>query len=379
MPGTAELPLHGGHVPRWMLHYMKRLAKAIVAYIVEVKGPNALIEGLSDPVWFQAFNNVVGMDWDSSGSTTVLTGILREISREEDYGFIVLGGKGKAMREVPEEAMLAERLGVDPNAVVRFSKIAARIDSSFIQDGYNLYHHAVFVGEKDKILVVQQGMNTERRLARRYHLTRQDLEKPHSGVAGIPGRTILNATGPENREARKVYLDIIAEGPKRFERLLWEAYRKARGARSLDYYIVGNVQDVTRRPTYTYKPVRPERRLIKAMEEVYKFNPTNDVELALAPKLGPVLLRALALIADLVYSVPTSDKDPVTHPLNPYLYAYAVGGKDGVPRSFDPKTAAMAARLIEEAIESAKLGSREKMKALERLRLFLRARLGVEP
>ncbi len=379
MPGTAELPLHGGHVPRWMLHYMKRLAKAIVAYIVEVKGPNALIEGLSDPVWFQAFNNVIGMDWDSSGSTTVLTGILREISREEDYGFIVLGGKGKAMREVPEEAALAERLGVDPDVVVRFSKIAARIDSSFIQDGYNLYHHAVFVGEKGKILVVQQGMNTEHRLARRYHLTRQDLEKPHSGVAGIPGRTILNATGPESREARKVYLDIIAEGPKRFERLLWEAYRKARGARSLDYYIVGNVQDVPRRPVYTYKPVRPERRLIKALEEVYKFNPTNDVELALAPKLGPVLLRALALIADLVYSVPTSDKDPVTHPLNPYLYAYAVGGKDGVPRSFDPKTAAMAARLIEEAIESARLGSREKMKALERLRLFLRTRLGVEP
>ncbi len=225
MPGTAELPLHGGHVPRWMLHYMKRLAKAIVAYIVEVKGPNALIEGLSDPVWFQAFNNVIGMDWDSSGSTTVLTGILREISREEDYGFIVLGGKGKAMREVPEEAALAERLGVDPDVVVRFSKIAARIDSSFIQDGYNLYHHAVFVGEKGKILVVQQGMNTEHRLARRYHLTRQDLEKPHSGVAGIPGRTILNATGPESREARKVYLDIIAEGPKRFERLLWVLWR----------------------------------------------------------------------------------------------------------------------------------------------------------
>lgn len=377
--GAAELPLHGGHVPRWMLHYMKRLARAVVAYIVEVKGPRALLEGLSDPVWFQAFNNVIGMDWDSSGSTTVLTGILREVSREGDYGFIVLGGKGKAMLSIPEEARLAERLGADPGAVVRFSKVAARVDSAFIQDGYSLYHHAVFVGEGGLLLVVQQGMDPERGLARRYHVARQSLEDPHSGVAGIPGRAVLNATGPESRDARRLYLEIISEGPGRFERLLWQAYREATGMRTLDHYLTPGSGVAPAKPGYVYKPVRPSRRLIKAVEEVYKFNPTSDIELALAPRLGPVLVRALALIADLVYSVPTSDRDPVTHPLDPYLYAYAAGGKDGVPRSFDPKTAAMAARLIEEALESARLGSREKLAALGRLHRFLRERLGVEP
>ncbi|GAB6148276.1 DUF763 domain-containing protein [Stetteria hydrogenophila] len=379
MPGIAELPLHGGHVPEWMLRHMKRLAKAIVEYIVEVRGPRALVEGLSDPVWFQAFNNVIGMDWDSSGSTTVLTGILREVSREGDYGFLVLGGKGRAMRSVPEEAGLAERLGADPGEVVRFSKLAARIDSALVQDGYDLYHHAVIVGEGGLLLVVQQGMNTEARLARRYHVARQDLEEPHSGVAGIPGRAILNATGRESREARRAYLDIVSEGPRRFERLLWEAYRKARGLRGLDEYLAGTATPRPAERAYTYRPVRPDRRLVKAVEEVYKFNPTSEVELALAPRLGPVLVRALALIADLVYSIPTGTSDPVTHPLNPYLYAYAVGGKDGVPRRFDPKTAVMAARLIEEAVESARLGEKDKLRALSRLRHFLRARLGVEP
>ena len=379
MPGAAELPLHDGHVPRHIMERMLRLARAVTVYIVEVRGPGALVRGLADPVWFQAFNNVIGMDWDSSGSTTVLTAVLREVAGEGELGFIVLGGKGRAMRRVPDEAVMAERIGLDPMVVARFSRLAARVDSSLVQDGYTLYHHAVIASHDGDLVVVQQGMNPERGLARRYHVSRSDLDNPHSGVEGVPGGVVLNATGPTSRAARKAYLDIVGEGPRRFERLLWEAYRAARGLRSLDDYLPGG-RGRSRGPgrPYVYRPVRPSRRLVKAMEEVYKFSPGSEVELALAPGLGPVLVRALALIADLVYSTPTGAEDPVTHPLDPYLYAYAVGGKDGVPRRFDPKTAVMAARLLEDAVESARLGSRDKLAALERLHRFLRARLGVE-
>jgi hypothetical protein len=79
MVGVAELPLHEGHVPRWLAEYMKRLAKAIIEVIVELYGPRRFVEYMADPIWFQAFNNAIGMDWDSSGSTTVTIGIVRQV------------------------------------------------------------------------------------------------------------------------------------------------------------------------------------------------------------------------------------------------------------------------------------------------------------
>ncbi|MEB3772694.1 MAG: DUF763 domain-containing protein, partial [Desulfurococcales archaeon] len=95
MTGIAELPLHTGHVPRWMLKLMRDLAKNIVEIIVLEHGPETLLQGLLNPLWFQAFNNVIGMDWDSSGSTTVLTGILKDITwKNPELGIVVLGGKG---------------------------------------------------------------------------------------------------------------------------------------------------------------------------------------------------------------------------------------------------------------------------------------------
>ena len=145
MSGVAELPLHGGSVPRWMLKLMERMSGAIVEAIVELYGPGALIRGLSDPLWFQAFNNVIGMDWDSSGSTTVLLGVLKAVTwRKPELGVLILGGKGSKMLDVPEESVKAgELLGLDPSSIAKFSKLAARLDSVFLQDGYTLYHHSV--------------------------------------------------------------------------------------------------------------------------------------------------------------------------------------------------------------------------------------------
>jgi len=374
MPGVAELPLHGGRVPGWMLKLMERMSEAIVGAIVELHGPEALVRGLSDPLWFQAFNNVIGMDWDSSGSTTVLLGILKSVTwRRPDLGVLVLGGKGSRMLDVPGEAVRAgELLGLDSARIARFSKLAARLDSVFLQDGYTLYHHSVIVS-RGCMVVVQQGMNVERGLARRYHVDKATVEEPHSGVAGVPGE-VLNATARESRDARRAYLDIIAEGPSRIVRLLGEANRVLESRPSLEEYI-GGVR-VERRGSLVglkpyYYPVRPSKQMLKAIEDLSRFNPTDEVELALAPSLGPRTLRALALIADLIYRVPTSTRDPVTHPPNPFIYAYAVGGKDRVPYPYDRRTAEKVILTLEEAVNRAKLGDREKLRALLRLRRLL--------
>ncbi len=382
--GSADLPLHGGHVPPWMLRVMTRLAKAIVAYIVEVRGVEAVMGMLSDPLWFQAFNNVIGMDWDSSGSTTVVMGILKSISWREDLGFLVLGGKGSRMRSVPEEAVEASRrLDVDQGIIERFSRASARIDSSLLQDGYDLYHHAVVVSDKS-LLVVQQGMNTEKSMARRYHIISNDLNKPHSGIAGVRDRaTLLNALGPENEKARRAYIELLQEPASRIERLLREANARigsSEGRVGLERWFQlhmrpGETQppsggEESRRPYY--KPILPSPSLMRSLERLVSWGVASEEDLLYAPGLGPSTLRALALIADIIYGVPTGVDDPVTHPLGPFVYAYAVGGKDGIPYLFNARVAIEAYRFLEEALEEARLDKRDKERALRRLRERLR-------
>ncbi len=373
MPGVAELPLHSGSVPAWMLRLMERMSKSILEALVELKGQDSIVLGLSDPFWFQAFNNVIGMDWDSSGSTTVLLGVLKSVTwSNPDLGVLVLGGKGSRMLQVPDEAREASRLlGVDGEYLVKFSRLAARLDSSLLQDGYTLYHHSIVVSRSGLAVVVQQGMNVDVGLARRYHVDKFAVEEPHSGVAGEPGEA-LNATASESGVARRAYLDIVYEGPERILRMLAEVNRIVKGATTLDstWRNVGGLKRLLGIKPYYY-PVEPTPQLLKAVEELSKYQPTSDIELALAPGLGPKTVRALALIADLIYNAPTSVRDPVTHPLNPYLYAYAVGGKDGKPYPYDRSTVEKTILTLEEALDKARIGDKERLKALLRLRKLL--------
>ncbi len=373
--GVADLPLHDGKVPPWIMKTMRKLSTAIVRVIVEERGPEAILTILSDPLWFQAFNNVIGMDWDSSGSTTVVLAVLKEISWKEDLGFLILGGKGKRMRDVPNEAEYAERkLGVPADLITRSSKAAARLDSSFLQDGYDLYIHGIAVSSSGRWVVVQQGMNVHRGIARRYHVVNDDFSSPHSAIAGLPGNIILDATAESSAAARKVYLDIIGEGPKRFERLLREASSSvATGGLSRYFDIPASNSSKRHAAKAYYKPVMPTKRLLAVVEELSNMGLAGDRDLLLAPGVGPRLVRALALIADIIYGVPTSTTDPVTHPLDPFLYAYAVGGKDGIPYPFDMRTALEAYRFLEQALDSARLDSSLKLKVMRRLHKKLRS------
>ena len=170
--GSADLPLHGGHVPPWLSSRMARLGAVISEAIVHHYGRDELLRRLAHPFWFQSFGAVMGMDWHSSGITTSVIGALKRglnpIAGE--LGLHVCGGRGSHSRQTPHElAAIGERVGLDGAALARSSRLVAKVDSATVQDGYDLYLHGFIVADDGKWVVVQQGMNGGNRQARRYH------------------------------------------------------------------------------------------------------------------------------------------------------------------------------------------------------------------
>jgi len=146
--GSATLPLHGGKAPRWLFDRMAKLAPEIVEAIVIEHGRRAFLERLSDPHWFQALGCVLGFDWHSSGVTTTVCGALKLglAPRAQDLGIFVAGGKGKASRQTPFELReFGARLGVDGDRLAYNSRMAAKVDSAAVQDGFGIYHHSFFL------------------------------------------------------------------------------------------------------------------------------------------------------------------------------------------------------------------------------------------
>ena len=332
MRSVADLPLHGGHVPAWLAQRMKKLTRLVLLLAVEEYGTRGLLERLSDPIWFQAFNNVIGMDWDSSGSTTVTAGMIKDALRQEELGVKAAGGKGKKSRATPEELKtIAELYELDPEPYVRTSRLVAKIDTVALQTGYQLYHHVFFLDEQGNWAVIQQGMNERERLARRFHWF--DAETftldPHKAIAGLKREFALNTISKDAKEYQKTLLDIVQEKPAKIERELESLKAIAKGYRPLVYY----------------KPREPwEKDLLKGYESLGRFelnkkaldfarelSVSNYEEFLLLKGLGPSTLRALSLVLELIYDVHPSWKDPVTHPPDPFKFTYAVGGKDRVP------------------------------------------------
>ena len=140
--GYADLPLHGGFVPPWLAERMTRMGTAIVESVILHYGPSAFLSRLSDPFWFQALGTVMGMDWHSSGITTsVMNALKRGLNpRSAELGFFICGGRGKQSRKTPEELRaLAGRQGLNADALVRTSRLVAKIDNTCIADGFQLY------------------------------------------------------------------------------------------------------------------------------------------------------------------------------------------------------------------------------------------------
>jgi Uncharacterized conserved protein len=367
--GIADLPLHTGHVPPWLVPIMKRLAKAIVEIMILELGPQKVVERFSNPLWFQGFNNIIGMDWDSSGSTTVTLGILKDITNPKVHGFAVLGGKGKNALKVPDEVDMLI-FDVDKNKIKNISKIVAKVDSTLVQDGHQLYHHTMLVTEDGKWSVIQQGMNLEIKFARRYHWKETDnfVVEPHSAISGIKTNVVVNVIDRDKDRTRKLILDLLRENPNKIVSLYTQAMAMLKGQSTLDMWIKGgSIAFVSKEARLIYMKPVDVNRIKQVLREMYESNPLTFEE-ALINGLGPSTARALYLIADLIYNEPPSYKDPMNYPYDPFKYAFAIGGKDGIPYPVNRKAAWEVIYTLEDFITRAKLEEGDKRLALRKLK-----------
>ncbi len=369
--GVANLPLHYGKAPAWLTVRMRKLAKEIANIIIEEHGTAKFIKRLADPYWFQAFGCVLAYDWHSSGVTTVVTGILKNALSPEEHGIAVCGGKGRTSRKTPSNIVaVGEKFGFSEQTIKNLkyaSKITAKVDNTAIQAGYQLYHHAFLITIDKKWSVIQQGMSNQDHTARRYHWlsdsTTSFVVEPNNAIVGdVKRQKVLNMTAENSEGARKASVDIAKESTSKIMRL-FEATRPLHQT-SLQEWLPKAKADPWQQSVKALS--MPRNISWETMKRVYEFQPRNYEELLSVEGVGPATVRGLALVAELIYGEEPSWKDPVK-------FSFAYGGKDGVPFPVDRKAMDESIQLLQQAVQEAKIGHREKTWSLQRLRRFVPA------
>jgi len=361
-----ELRLHDGKAPPWLISRMRKLARPIFEIIILEYGRKELLKRLADPLWFQALSYVLGYDWDSSGVTTVTTGVLREVL-SPDLGIMMAGGKGKRSLEAPNDIVkIGEEFGFSEskiNELVRASRLVAKVDNAVLQDEHQIYHHAFFVDKDGDWTVIQQGMCPRLRTARRYHWTSLNLKSfvidPHEIIGEIKLPFALNMASKESIEAQKVSVDLVKEGVSRIKRDYSNLLRLARRETILDVFLKGKKIEIKPTPEVIVK-ILPVRVNWNALKKAYEIQPKTYEELVEIRGIGPGTIRALALVAELIYEAEVSWKDPLR-------YTFAHGGKDRIPYPVNVKRMEKVAEFLEDVIEEIKLGKKEKQEMLKRL------------
>ena len=367
--GTANLPLHGGKAPSWLTGRMRKMAKEISSIIIEEQGTTKFIERLSNPFWFQAFGCVLAYDWHSSGVTTVVTGVLKGALSPEEHGVVVCGGKGKTSRKTPSDISEAGgKFGFSEQTIDSLtycSKMAAKVDNTAIQAGYQLYHHAFLLTKDEKWAVIQQGMNNEDSSARRYHWLSENtkcfVEEPHTAIAcNVKREHALNMVAKQSEAARKASVDLSKEPTRKLMKLI-QSNSKPLNQASLQQWLP-KITDAWQNTQTTLN--MPRNINWETLSRVYEFQPSNYEELLSIKGVGPATVRGLALVAELVYGDSPSWEDPVK-------FSFAYGGKDGVPFPVDRKAMDESIEILRQTVEEAKIGEKEKLESLKRLRRFV--------
>ena len=357
--GTADLPLHGGRVPSWLAQRMTTLGTGITEAIIHDYGTSGFLSRLSDPFWFQALGAVMGMDWHSSGITTSVMGALKRglAPRANELGIYICGGRGRFSRNTPTELrLLGERRGLDADALVRTSRLTARIDNNAIADGFQIYLHNFVVTETGEWAVVQQGLNDETGMARRYHWhspsVRDFVSEPHTGIVGENQGTIMNLVDVQAKAAQSALLEIAHEQP---EKTLQAArHLKLPATRHLKLPAHHDVRE---------KDV-DLKRLGAVLAVAYEKDLHDFAELLLVEKLGPRTLQSLALVAEVVHGAPSRFSDPAR-------FSFAHGGKDRHPFPVPLKTYDESLNVLRNALDASKVGDNEKLEGFRRLNRFV--------
>jgi len=358
--GTADMPLHYGHVPKWLSERMSRLGLAITEAIIAEYGTGEVLRRLSDPFWFQSLGAVMGMDWHSSGITTSVMGALKSsinpLSRE--LGIYICGGKGKSSKNTPQELLLySDRNGLDGNSLVRCSKLSAKVDNTAVQDGFQLYMHSFIVNTDGLWTVVQQGMRDDSSTARRYHWHSSAMESfvdaPHTAICGQNQGMILNMVAKEAMPARQSVLFMTAEHPNRMiaevQHLVMPRHHDVR-AKDIDLKRLGAMLWLT-----------------------HDKQPADFEELLLLQGMGPRTLQSMALVSEVIYGTPSRFSDPAR-------FSFANGGKDGHPFPVPVNVYDETLKVLSNAISKAKIGETDKLHAIQKLsELSYQAEKGFTP
>ncbi|MBO4705566.1 MAG: DUF763 domain-containing protein [Spirochaetaceae bacterium] len=380
--GHADLPLHTGTVPKWLADRMMVTGTLIIESLVMNYGRKEALVRLSDPLWFQSFGAVMGMDWHSSGITTsVMYALKRGLNpRARDLGICVCGGRGKYSRRTPDELrMLAEISSLDGDSLIKASRLSAKVDNTAVQDGFQLYQHNFIVTCDGDWAVVQQGMNVDKRAARRYHWCSDNLRlfagstspsdcflnEPHTGVTGENKGSILNLTAADADKTRNSILAIAKEEPSRILKECELIVEKG-GLDSLKKVPPADGTNNSGRVAVmpAHHEVRKEdvnlKRLGAVLATAYEKQPEDFSSLLLTEGLGPRTLQSLTLVSEVIHGTPSRFSDPAR-------FSFAHGGKDGHPFPVPLKIYDESIRVLQDSIEKSKLGYNEKSECIRKL------------
>ncbi len=345
--GFADLPLHGGRVPPWLSERMEMLGTAVTESVIYSYGVREFLSRLSDPFWFQALGCVMGMDWHSSGITTsVVSALKRGVNpRAHELGVYFCGGRGKQSRRTPDELReRAERTGVDGTELVRASRLTAKIDNNAIGDGFQIYLHSFVLTSGGEWAVIQQGMNEQTKLARRYHWHSPEVTdfvcEPHTAIVGENEGSILNLVDRRAKPAQEALLAISRDSPERtlkeIQQLVMPRHHEVR-AENVDLKRLGAVLAVS-----------------------YDRQLSDFASLLLTENLGPRTLQTLALVAEVIHGTPSRFTDPAR-------FSFALGGKDRHPFPVPLKTYDESLAVLRKSLDAAKLGRTDKVDGFKRL------------
>jgi len=416
--GIATFTLDDGKCPRWLFERMVRLGREMIEVLIAEYGPKEFVRRIADPVWFQTLGTVLAFDWNASGLTTILTAALKEAirGREKDLGIFICGGKGKTSRRTPEEiGAWGERLNFLPETsenLVYNSRMAAKVDSSLLQDGFQIYHHSFFFTRDGSWAVVQQGMNKQNQTARRYHWFSETLKfqpplapqeaghsplvsqsvtgkaplsppvsqseiggvrggmvcEPHFGIVSQLRFPFLNLVSKDSQKTRDLSVDLVESGYRtlindieilrRHSSSLHKMMEVKIGQNQLKLLKLNNCE-------FHHHAVETEdfsksRYLEKILAKLCYKKPSNYESLLSEEGVGPKTMRALALVGEVIYGAKPSYEDPAR-------YSFAFGGKDATPYPVDRKTYDEAIQVMKKAVNQTKLPFYEKSKIIREL------------
>jgi uncharacterized protein len=303
------------------------------------------------------------MDWHSSGITTSVLGALKRglNPRAQELGIHICGGRGTHSRNTPQELrVIADKTGLDGDALVRTSRLAAKVDNNAIADGFQIYLHGFILATNGEWAIVQQGMNEGTRLARRYHwhsATVKDFTcEPHTGIVGPPSPKGLGGPG-------SVHL---------IQNLVDERAKPAQGA----LLAVANdnpqrtMTEVMKMRMPVHHDVRAKDVDLKRLGAVLAVSHDQELRdfasLLLLENVGPRTLQTLAMIAEVIHGTPTRFADPAR-------FSFALGGKDRHPFPVPLKTYDESIAVLRRSLDAARVGDTDKIDGMKRLDKFVRA------